>query len=356
MNLVSLCQSLVIRQGIDTHSMLHGRQGIDTQYAPRPSRYWRTEHAPRASMHWHTQYAPRLPRHWHTQYAPRPSRHCHTHHAPRPSRHWHTQYAPRPSRHWHTQYAPRPSRHWHTQYAPRPSRHWHTQYAPRPSKHWHTQYAPRPSRHWHTVCSTVLLRFVLLILHALPDSCGSSIHIFQNYSADTRRRPHYIYWSSVGETTHNTPVPYSAMHYSEQKCTHFCCEWCIVGTDALLDLRDWSITTGYNRPLFNSLSRVAYLCVDKLTITGSDNGMSPGRHQAIIWTNAGMLLIASLGTNFSEIPIRIQTFPFKRMHLKMSSAKWRPFCLGLSVLTTPKHAEARTTIAIIRMHYRDVIV
>ena len=102
--------------------------------------------------------------------------------------------------------------------------------------------------------------------------------------------------------------------------------------------------------------RVAYLCVDKLTITGSDNGMSPGRHQAIIWTNAGMLLIGSLGTNFSEIPIIIQTFLFKRMHFKMSSEKWRPFCLGLNVLTTPKHAEARTAIAIIRMHNRDVIV
>ena len=41
--------------------------------------------------------------------------------------------------------------------------------------------------------------------------------------------------------------------------------------------------------------------ISKLTIIGSDNGLLPGRHQAIIWTNAGMLLIESLGTNFSEI-------------------------------------------------------
>ena len=27
------------------------------------------------------------------------------------------------------------------------------------------------------------------------------------------------------------------------------------------------------------------------------------------------------------------TFSFKKVHLKMSSAKWRPFCLGLNVLT-----------------------
>ena len=71
--------------------------------------------------------------------------------------------------------------------------------------------------------------------------------------------------------------------------------------------------------------RVTHICVSKLTIIGSDNGLAPGRRQTIIWTNDG--------TNFSEILIGIQTFSFKKMHLKMSSAKWRPFCLGLNVLT-----------------------
>ena len=71
--------------------------------------------------------------------------------------------------------------------------------------------------------------------------------------------------------------------------------------------------------------RVTHLCVGKLTIIGSDNGLSPGRCQAIILTIAGILLIEPLGTNFSEIIIRIQTFSFKKMHLKMASAKWRPF-------------------------------
>ena len=78
--------------------------------------------------------------------------------------------------------------------------------------------------------------------------------------------------------------------------------------------------------------RVAHICVGKLINIGSDNGLSPGRRQAIIWTNAGILLIGHLGTNFNEILIGIQTFSFKKMHLKMSSAKWRPFCLGLIVL------------------------
>ena len=82
--------------------------------------------------------------------------------------------------------------------------------------------------------------------------------------------------------------------------------------------------------------RVTHICVSELTIIGSDNGLSPGRHQAIISTNEGILWIGPLGTNFSEIVFGIQTFSFNRMHLKMSSAKWRPFCLGLSVLT--KHS------------------
>ena len=77
---------------------------------------------------------------------------------------------------------------------------------------------------------------------------------------------------------------------------------------------------------------MTHICVGNLIIIGSDNGLSPGRRQSTIWTNTGILLIWPLGTNFNEILIGIQTFSFKKMHLKMSSAKWRPFCLGLNVL------------------------
>ena len=37
--------------------------------------------------------------------------------------------------------------------------------------------------------------------------------------------------------------------------------------------------------------RVTHICISKLPIIDSDNGLLPGRHQAIIWTNAGKLLI-----------------------------------------------------------------
>ena len=50
---------------------------------------------------------------------------------------------------------------------------------------------------------------------------------------------------------------------------------------------------------------MTHIYVNKLTTIGSDNDLSPDRRQAIIWTNAGILLIGPLGTNFSEILIEI---------------------------------------------------
>ena len=74
---------------------------------------------------------------------------------------------------------------------------------------------------------------------------------------------------------------------------------------------------------------MTHVCVNKLTIIGSDNGLSPGRHQAIIEINAWILLIRSTGT--IEILIEIHTFSFKKMHLKV----WKmsmSFCLDFGVL------------------------
>ena len=85
---------------------------------------------------------------------------------------------------------------------------------------------------------------------------------------------------------------------------------------------------GANTNGLTDWGQVTHICISKLTIVGSDNGLSPGRRQAIIWTNAGILLIGPLGTHFSEILIEICTFSFKKMHLKMLSGKWRPFVLA----------------------------
>ena len=88
-------------------------------------------------------------------------------------------------------------------------------------------------------------------------------------------------------------------------------------TSRLYDIYEWHIMVY----ILTHWGRVTHICVSKLTIIGPDNGLSPGRRQAIIWTNAGIWLIRPLETNFSEILIKIHTFSFPKIYLKMSSGK-----------------------------------
>ena len=60
---------------------------------------------------------------------------------------------------------------------------------------------------------------------------------------------------------------------------------------------------------YTPIEALWHLCVRKLTIIGPDNGLSPGQCQAITWSNAGILLIWTFRTNFSEI----HTFSFRKM-------------------------------------------
>ena len=78
--------------------------------------------------------------------------------------------------------------------------------------------------------------------------------------------------------------------------------------------------------------RGTHICISNLTIIGSDNGLSPDRRHAIIWIIARILLIGPLRINFSEILFKMWTFSFKKMRLKISSAKWCLFRLSLDVL------------------------
>ena len=98
------------------------------------------------------------------------------------------------------------------------------------------------------------------------------------------------------------------------------------------EVLQWFFYTNLWALVLTQWGRVKQICVSEIIIIGSDNGLLPGQRQAIIWTNAGILLIGPLGINFSEILIEINTFSFNKMHLKISSAKWRLFLLGLNVL------------------------
>ena len=107
-----------------------------------------------------------------------------------------------------------------------------------------------------------------------------------------------------------------------------------IRVDIMIYLTHWGRVTqicNSKQNIIGSANGVTQICISKLNIIGSDNGLSPGRRQAIIWTNAGILLIWPLGTNLSEMLIEIHVFSYKKMHVKLSSAKGRSFCLGLNV-------------------------
>ena len=93
-----------------------------------------------------------------------------------------------------------------------------------------------------------------------------------------------------------------------------------------IDMGLWRLSGNWQKiGVLTHWGRVMDICVSKLTIFASDNGLSPDRHLAIIWINAGILLIGPLGTNFSEILIKMYIFSFKKMHLKMSSGNGSHF-------------------------------
>ena len=142
--------------------------------------------------------------------------------------------------------------------------------------------------------------------------------------------------------SHSINISYQSIYLSINQL--FCCEFLTQFLEPSCfnsQLIDQSVSQSTSQSINLSRSvnqlthwgRVTHICVGYLTIIGSDNGLSPGWRQAITWTNVGILLIGPLGTNFSEMLIGIHTFSFKKIHLKMSSGKWRPFCLGLIVLT-----------------------
>ena len=74
-----------------------------------------------------------------------------------------------------------------------------------------------------------------------------------------------------------------------------------------------------------------HICISKLSTIGSVNGLLPAGARPLFEPMLGYWQL-NLGINFNEILIKICTFSFKKMHLKMLSGKWWPFCLCLSVL------------------------
>ena len=70
--------------------------------------------------------------------------------------------------------------------------------------------------------------------------------------------------------------------------------------------------------------RVTHIWVGKLTTIGANNDASPGRRQAIIWTNVGILLIGPFNPN-----ILIQEKTFESVFCEMMVILSRSRCVKL---------------------------
>ena len=78
---------------------------------------------------------------------------------------------------------------------------------------------------------------------------------------------------------------------------------------------------------------VTHICVSKLTFIGSDNGLSPGRRQAIIWTNATNIIKLNLRNKLQwnlkrNSYIFIQENAFENVVCEMAAILSRPQCVN----------------------------
>ena len=104
---------------------------------------------------------------------------------------------------------------------------------------------------------------------------------------------------------------------------------------------------------------LTHMCVSKLTIIGSYNGLALDRRHAIIWTYAEILLIPTLGTNFSGILNETHTVSFKKMHFEyvyeMAAILSRPQCVKAALVHVVSWFRAGIHQAITWTNHDDVI-
>ena len=67
---------------------------------------------------------------------------------------------------------------------------------------------------------------------------------------------------------------------------------------------------------------VTHICIRKLTTNGSDNGLTPGRHQSIAWTNCWNIINWTLSNKLRWNFRRNSYICTQESVFRMSSAKW----------------------------------
>ena len=103
---------------------------------------------------------------------------------------------------------------------------------------------------------------------------------------------------------------------------------------------------------------VTHICIGNLTIIGLDNGLSPGRRQAIIWTNAGILLIRQTRNKLQwnvdqNSNIFIHENAFESVLCEMASILSRPQCVN--GLLSPDRHNAMSSLTGPRLNIKTVL-
>ena len=132
-------------------------------------------------------------------------------------------------------------------------------------------------------------------------------------------------------TTYNDIWLKVAKQYTMQRRKIVNCNYCISWLNTCIYVMTTKLLQVFTLSALAHWDRVTHICANRLTIIGSDNDLSSGRGQSIIWTNNWISIIRTIETNYNEIVSEIRAFSFKKIYMKMS-AIWRQFCLGLSLL------------------------
>ena len=98
---------------------------------------------------------------------------------------------------------------------------------------------------------------------------------------------------------------------------------------------------------------MTHIDVNKGSIIGSNNGVSPYRYQAIIWTNAGILLIVPLGTNFSEFLIEIM---YSIHENALENAVWKMAAILSQPQCVKRHLQSKLAEYILQKFFRKLFM
>ena len=160
---------------------------------------------------------------------------------------------------------------------------------------------------WHHMCTKPLCEPMMtkVLAPLVSSSNDTARYHFEKVNPPITKKPMRYQLHSLSQYTSRVPnIMMTFFFHSSLVPWHQAIIW--THDDTIHMHHQSQLNQRNSIPDLSSLSelthwgRVTHICVGKLTNIHSDNGLSPERRQAIIWTNVGILLIGHLGTNFSE--------------------------------------------------------